>query len=111
MHSLMEPEHISDTQTLVFDQLPKLVCGELKAKDNQTTEGWGIHFQEGWDSSKLSSMVLVIFLVGSFVFAVLWSVLEHDVQGAFGVSAYVVTAAGIFVAWIANRPGNLVRVQ
>jgi hypothetical protein len=111
MHSLMEPDHIPETQTLVFDQLPKLVCGELKKKANKTTEGWGIHFQEGWDSSKLSSMVLGIFLLASLVFAVLWSHFKLDVQGAFGVSAYMVTAAGIFVAWVANRPGKMVRVH
>jgi hypothetical protein len=107
----MDPDHIGDAQTLVFDQLPKLVCGELRTKANQKIEGWGIYFEDGWDFSKLTSILLIVLLVGSLLFGVLWSVLEHDLQGAFGISAYMVTAAGVVVAWLATRPENMVRVR
>jgi hypothetical protein len=95
----------------VFEQLPKLIDVTLEAKTNPPTQGWGLYFQEEWDPTKFWNIVLSIFLVGSLLFGVLWSFLEHDLQGAFGVSAYMVTAAGVIVAWLANRPGNMARVR
>jgi hypothetical protein len=110
-HHLEDHKEISDTQSFVFEQLPKLIDVKLEPKIDSPTEGWGLFFQEEWDPSRFWNKVLTVFLSGSLLFGVLWSVLEHDIQGAFGVSAYMVTAAGIFVAWVANRPGNMVRVH
>jgi hypothetical protein len=107
MHMLTSPDCIDATETCVFKQLPKRTKGELKGKIGQPAEGWGISFQEGWDFDLLVGIVLVVFLLASLLFAVLWSHFKLDVQGAFGVSSYMVTATGILVAWFANRAGKM----
>jgi hypothetical protein len=107
MHMLISPQCIDAKETFVLQQLPKRTKGELKGTIGRPAEGWGIHFQEGWDFDLLIGLVLAVFLVGSLLFAVLWSHFKLDVQGAFGVSSYMVTASGIFVAWFANRAGKL----
>ena len=33
-------------------------------------------------------LALVMFVIGSLVFGVCWTIWEHDVQGAFAVAAY-----------------------
>lgn len=50
--------------------------------------------------------VFLLFLLGSLLFAILWTTLKMDIQGAFGVSSYMVTASGIFLAWLASRAKN-----
>ena len=52
------------------------------------------------------SVLFGIFLLGSALFGVLWSVLKMDIQGAFGVSSYMITASGIVIAWVASRVGK-----
>jgi hypothetical protein len=107
MHMLTSPQCINADKTFVLQQLPKRTEGELRGSIGRPAEGWGIHFEEGWDFDVLIGIVLAIFLVGSLLFAVLWSHFKLDVQGAFGVSSYMVTGSGIFVAWFANRAGKL----
>ncbi|KAH3996980.1 hypothetical protein HBI13_120060 [Parastagonospora nodorum] len=107
MHMLTSPQCINPKETFVLEQLPKRTRGELIGTIGRPAEGWGIHFQEGWDFDLLIGIVLAVFLLASLLFAVLWSHFKLDVQGAFGVSSYMVTASGIFVAWFANRAGKL----
>ncbi|KAH6094468.1 hypothetical protein HBI65_125610 [Parastagonospora nodorum] len=107
MHMLTSPQCITPKETFVLEQLPKRTKGELIGTIGRPAEGWGIHFQEGWDFDLLIGLVLAVFLLASLLFAVLWSHFKLDVQGAFGVSSYMVTASGIFVAWFANRAGKL----
>jgi hypothetical protein len=107
MHMLTSPECIDPKETFVLDQIPKRTKGELRGIAGRPADGWGINFQEGWDVDLLIGTVLTVFLVASLLFAVLWSHFKLDVQGAFGVSSYMVTAVGIFVAWFANRAGKL----
>ena len=51
--------------------------------------------------------MVISVLLASFLFAVLWSNLEHDVQGGFGVASYIVTVLAVFVALVVNRAGML----
>ncbi|KAH7069264.1 hypothetical protein FB567DRAFT_456853, partial [Paraphoma chrysanthemicola] len=106
MHMLTSPDCIPADETLVLEQLPKRTCGELQGKVRQPAEGWGIHFQEGWDTDILIGVVTIMFLA-SLVFAIIWSYFKHDIQGAFGVSSYMITAVGVLVALIVNRAGRL----
>ena len=62
-----------------------------------TSLGWGIHLVEGWVVSKLWILALILFLLGSLIFGICWSWLEHDLQGAFSVASYVVTLVGLIV--------------
>ncbi len=60
-----------------------------------TRVGWGIHLVEGWIASRVWLLVLSLFVTASLVFGVCWAVFEHDLQGAFGVAAYMVTLLGL----------------
>ncbi|KAF2830962.1 hypothetical protein CC86DRAFT_282182, partial [Ophiobolus disseminans] len=106
MHMLTSPACIHEDETLVLDQLPKRTRGEMEGKVRRPAEGWGLHYREGQDFEILMGVV-AIGLVASFVFAVLWAQFRHDVQGAFSVASYVVTAVAAVVALIVNRAGRL----
>ncbi|KAF2643421.1 hypothetical protein P280DRAFT_394746 [Massarina eburnea CBS 473.64] len=99
-HLFTTPTCINENDTWILDQLPKRICGELQGKAGQPAEGWGIYYQEGWDRDVITLGVFGIFLVASLIFGVLWSCLKMDVQGAFGVSAYMVAACGVFVSLV-----------
>jgi hypothetical protein len=106
MHMLSSPQCINEQETWVLDQLPKRTIGELQACAGQPVEGWGVYYQEGIDFDMIIGVVLVDFILASLLFAVLWTRLEMDIQGAFGVSSYMVTASGIFLAWMTSRAKN-----
>lgn len=107
MHYLSSPLCIDEQQTWVLDQFPKRTRGPLSGNPRSPAEGWGIFYQEGWDGEKLSSVLLIVFFFGSLLFGVLWSVLEMDIQGAFGVSSWWLSASGIFLAFLASRTDRL----
>lgn len=75
----------------------------MRERIGQPAEGWGIYYEEGVDFDLIIGVVFVVFLLASLLFAILWTRLEMDIQGAFGVSSYMVTASGIFLAWMASR--------
>lgn len=106
MHMLCSPQCIDVRETWVLDQLPKRTRGELEERAGQPVEGWGIYYQEGVDFDMIIGVVFCIFVLASLLFGILWTVFEHDVQGAFGISSYMVTASGIFLAWMASRAKN-----
>lgn len=62
-----------------------------------TGVGWGIQIVEGWFLSKVWLLALLLFMLGSLVFGICWATLRFDVQGAFGVSAYMVAFASLLV--------------
>lgn len=53
--------------------------------------GWGIHIIEGPDGMVILWLTVATILV-SFILAVLWAVFRKDVQGAFGIAAFVVAS-------------------
>ncbi|KAI7339953.1 6-phosphogluconate dehydrogenase C-terminal domain-like protein [Hortaea werneckii] len=53
--------------------------------------GWGIALVEGFEASKVWMMFCIFFAVGSLVFGAVWASKKQDVQGAFGVAAWVST--------------------
>ncbi|KAF2755268.1 hypothetical protein EJ05DRAFT_488788 [Pseudovirgaria hyperparasitica] len=62
--------------------------------------GWGIHLVEGFLPARVWTLMLGMFGLGSLVFAVVWvCVRRDDMQGAFGVAAWMTTLAGLSVAW------------
>jgi len=66
--------------------------------------GWGINLVEGFLAQKVWACIMLAFGVGSGVFAIVWTVREGDIQGAFGVAGWVLTLAGLIVgglqAWL-----------
>ena len=102
---LKSPASVDEKSTWILHRAPKRVVGQLFANGGQPADGWGFYFQEGLDFDLIITISFVVFVLGSLLFGVCWSVLEHDIQGAFGVSAYMVTACGLFVAVVVSKTG------
>ncbi|KAJ8113629.1 hypothetical protein OPT61_g4288 [Boeremia exigua] len=91
------PDDANEDDDWILKQLPKRVCGKLQGQRGQPAEGWGVYYQEGWDRDLIFVVIFLVFLIASVVFGVLWSVLKLDVQGAFGVSAYMVAVCALLI--------------
>lgn len=102
-HMFNSPSCASEIDTWILDQLPKRAHGQLHGKRGQPADGWGIYYNEGWDKEAVALAVMVVFIVASLIFGILWSHFKMDVQGAFGVSAYAVSACGVFVSYLAVK--------
>jgi hypothetical protein len=100
LHMLTSPECILPEETLVLKSLPKRTCGKLEGKVGQKTEGWGLHFQEARDFRILFGAVLV-GIVASMLFVILWSYFKHDLQGASGIASYSTTVITVVIALVA----------
>ncbi|KAF2856435.1 hypothetical protein T440DRAFT_463778 [Plenodomus tracheiphilus IPT5] len=103
MHWLARPECIKEAETFVLNQLPKRNCGELTAIVGKPVDGWGLLYEENWNYRLLISVLFALALLGSLVFAILWSCFEYDIQGVFGVSSYIIGTFGIFMMWVASQ--------
>lgn len=106
-HFFARPSCIPEHNISILNRLPKRICGELQGSAGEPAEGWGIYYQEGWDGDIITMLVFAMFLIGSLLFGVLWSCLKMDVQGAFGVSAYIITANAIFISLVAMRASKV----
>jgi hypothetical protein len=102
-HLLNCPSYTNEHDTWILDQLPKRICGQIQGRAGRPAEAWGIYYQEGWDRDLIALIVFLVFLSGSLLFGVLWSKSKMDVQGAFGVSAYIMSACGIVISLIVIR--------
>lgn len=65
--------------------------------------GWGMVFMEGISWPKLCLLGLCGAAI-SLLFGVVWTLLQHDVQGGFGVASFMLS---IFIASIAAVQGML----
>lgn len=96
MTHLFHHPHEANEKAITFLRAPKKrkqrlsVCPQIG-----TNVGWGIHLDEGYSITRLWLLALATFLFSSLIFAIAWSILKHDVQGAFAVAAYFVTLAGL----------------
>ncbi|KAL8949907.1 MAG: hypothetical protein Q9222_004020 [Ikaeria aurantiellina] len=96
MAHLFHYPHEANERAITFMRSPKkrklrlAICPQMG-----TNIGWGIHLVEGWSMIKLWLLALVISFLGGMVFAVTWSVMKHDIQGAFAVAAYFVALSGL----------------
>ena len=95
-HLFHHPEDANEVSSITCLRAPKKRKAKLSVCPRQGTSlGWGIHLVEGWVVARIWLLVLVLFLVGSLAFGVCWTALRRDVQGAFGVAAYVVALGGL----------------
>lgn len=102
MHMLHEPDCFEEDDTWIFDLLPKRTQGKLQAASDPV-DGWGIYYQEDLDISGIIGVVFIILFMASLLFLILWTVLKDDIQGASGVSAYIVAVASMTGIWIATK--------
>lgn len=93
-----ENPHESNTKAIVLLRSPKKRKERLSICPQKGTNiGWGLHLVEGWVITKLWILAIVMFLSSSFVFAITWSILGHDVQGGFGVATYFIALASLLI--------------
>ncbi|XPS71572.1 hypothetical protein M3J09_003751 [Ascochyta lentis] len=95
------PNEVELTDDWVLRQLPKRTCGRLQGQAGQPAEGWGVYYQEGWDRDLISVMIFTVFLIASVLFGALWSMFKFDIQGAFGIAAYMVAVCAALIPLIA----------
>lgn len=68
---------------------------ECLAASGARNRAYGLYFVEGWNVRKLWIVGGIVFVGGSLVWAILWSIFEHSLQDAFAVAAWVVAAFGV----------------
>ncbi|KAI4261663.1 MAG: hypothetical protein L6R42_003141 [Xanthoria sp. 1 TBL-2021] len=101
MTHLFHHPHEANEKAITFIRSPKkrkqrlAVCAQMG-----TSLGWGIHLVEGWAWTRILLLSLALLLLGSLVFAISWSVLKHDLQGAFGVAAYLVALVALSIGTV-----------
>lgn len=87
-HILDNPvPHTSDTW---MQRLPKKLNDSLLSSRGQLAPiSWGIHINEtpNW---YLIFMTIFLLLLASGIFSITWAAVTNDVQGAFGMGAYLV---------------------
>lgn len=93
LHLFRHPEDY-DGELITYLRAPKKT-GRL-----QLGVGWGISLVEGFEARKVWILVTVFFTFASLVFAIVWAWKKQDVQGAFGVAAYMTGLAALVVGWI-----------
>lgn len=72
--------HLDPSQNEWFPRLPKRLIGRvIDAKES--TCGWGLHVIEKSNRILIGSIWILTILAG-YLFAILWSILRHDIQGA-----------------------------
>jgi hypothetical protein len=105
-HLFHHPDH-ADTHAITCLRAPKKLHNQLRVCPRQGVGvGWGIHLVEGWLLNRVWSVALLVFLVGSLVFGICWATIRHDVQGAFGVSAWIVALVALVVGTIQAHVGS-----
>jgi hypothetical protein len=89
MHLFHHAEDYED-ELITYKRIPKKRGVKLRVPDREDTcMGWGIHLVEGFLPHRIWTLLTSFFGFVSFVFAVAWSVKKGDIQGAFGIAAYV----------------------
>ncbi|KAH8723309.1 hypothetical protein GQ44DRAFT_317133 [Phaeosphaeriaceae sp. PMI808] len=99
-HLMISPCYIDKKDDWILDMLPRRICGVLEHNTGQPVEGWGIYFEEDWDRNIITLVVFITFLTTSLVFGILWYKLKMDMQGAFGVCAYMMAACAVIISMV-----------
>ncbi|KAF6224608.1 hypothetical protein HO173_012951 [Letharia columbiana] len=94
-HLFHHPEDANE-RSITCLRAPKKRKAKLSVCPQQgTSVGWGIHLVEGWVVARVWLLILILFIFGSLAFGICWAALQHDVQTAFAVSAYIVSLGGL----------------
>lgn len=90
LHLYEHPED-ADDDAFCLDRIPKKLRERLVRPQRSSGVGWGVHLNEGLNPKKMCIFGLLgLFFSASF--GVIWSVKRDDVQGGFGVAAFVMAA-------------------
>jgi hypothetical protein len=67
--------------------------------------GWGIHIIEGPNKFAIYCATLCIILISGLV-AILWAVIRHDIQGGFGIGAWMTSVLGLILMIYSTKWGQ-----
>ena len=90
MHLYEHPED-ADDDAFCLDRIPKKLSRILGRPQRGGGIGWAVHSNEGLSLKR----VCIYGLLGLFfsaLFGVIWSVKRADIQGEFGVAAFLMAA-------------------
>lgn len=93
MHLFKHPEDYDD-ELITYLRTPK------RRVRLEVGIGWGLQLVEGFLPERVWALILGLFGLASLVFAVVWTVMKDDVQGAFGIAGWMLTAAALVIAWV-----------
>ena len=88
MHLFNNPDCAEDVLACV-DRFPKKRKKKLACDDKAIVPGWGLDLEEGVCKKKTAIVYMVCMLVSS-IWGIMWTILGHDIGGAFTVSAYII---------------------
>jgi hypothetical protein len=99
MHIFRYPDH-AGSKVVCFNRFPKKLRQRLTVSDETGIGvGWGLQFEEDWDQKKTWVVAFVVFVGGSLVFAISWMVRENNIQDAFAIANYVITATALSIGF------------
>lgn len=98
LHYFQHPHLIDEREQSILNQLPKRTGGELQATGRAPAEGWGLYYEEGLNLTLIINLVVGLSILASLVFGIGWTLKRSDIQGAWGVSSYIVTTCALVVA-------------
>ena len=86
LHLFQHPQEYDD-EKIAYSSIPK------KLEKLYNGVGWGIALTEGFLPERIWLLVLSSLVLFGIVFAIVWTIKEHDIQGAFGVASFLTTLA------------------
>lgn len=100
LHLFQDCPSISDVNSSSYLQrIPRRKIEPIAFNANRLSEniGWGLHFVEGLNTPLAITVMFILSSVLGIAFAICWTILEKDIQGAFGVAAYITTVMTLAV--------------
>lgn len=93
LHLFKHPEDY-DSELIAYLRSPK------KSGRLDLGVGWGIHLVEGFLPERVWMLTMGFFSLASLVFGITWAAKKDDVQGAFGVAAWIVTLSALAIGYL-----------
>ncbi|KAM0136732.1 hypothetical protein ACHAP3_004481 [Botrytis cinerea] len=100
LHLFQDCPSVSDVNSNFYLQrIPRRKIEPIAFNANSLSEnlGWGLHFVEGLNTSLAVTVMFILSSVLGIIFALCWAILEKDIQGAFGVAAYITSVMTLAV--------------
>ncbi|EDO04752.1 predicted protein [Sclerotinia sclerotiorum 1980 UF-70] len=100
LHLFQNCSAISQVNSSFYLQrIPRRKIEPITFKANSLNDnlGWGLHFVEGLNTSLAVTVMFIVSSILGIGFAICWTMLEKDIQGAFAVAAYVTSVATLAV--------------
>ena len=80
---LFKHPHEYDDEKIAYLSIPK------KANRLDGGVGWGIQLTEGFLPERIWLFIIALLVLFGCIFALVWAIKMHDIQGAFGVASFV----------------------